>query len=87
MTEQTTTSEARTEFAEALGPLYAMWGDAEGHERMRVDLVEAGPAEAARQLAGAEALLEGLATGALDALGGVAGCLLTDAQRLAGRGR
>jgi hypothetical protein len=85
VTEQATFT--REDFAEELGPLFSLWRTEEGRECMRESLIEAGPAETARQLAQVEALLAGLATGATDAVGGLAGCLVTDARSRAAEGR
>jgi hypothetical protein len=67
VTEQTKASSAG--FVEDLGPLFEMWGDPDGRECLRADLIEAGPAEAAQQFRQTADLLEGLANNAEDFIG------------------
>jgi hypothetical protein len=79
VTEQTKTGEAREAFVEELGPLFNMWGDQDGRECMRADLIEAGPAEVAQQFRKTADLLEGLANNAEDFIGFGAARVLVDA--------
>jgi hypothetical protein len=81
VTEQTKTSGASAEaFADVVGPLFNMWGDGEGRECLRADLIEAGPAEMAEQFRRTASLLDGLAVQAEHFIGFGAARVLTDAR-------
>jgi hypothetical protein len=82
VTEQTRTGGAKA-FADVVGPLFNMWGDREGRECLRADLIEAGPAEMARQFRKTADLLEGLADHAEDFIGLGAARVLVDARWIA----
>jgi hypothetical protein len=81
VTEQTKTGGAG--FVEDLGPMFRMWGDGEGRECLRADLIEAGPEEMARQFRKTAQLLDGLAASAEYFIGFGAARLLTDARWVA----
>jgi hypothetical protein len=78
--EQQTKTGGAEAFADVVGPLFNMWGDGEGRECLRADLIEAGPAEMAQQFRKTAQLLDGLATYADDIIGFGAGRVLTDAR-------
>jgi hypothetical protein len=79
VTEQTKTGGAEA-FADVVGPMFNMWRGAEGRECLRADLIEAGPAEMARQFRKTAHLLDGLAVEADHFIGFGAARVLTDAR-------
>jgi hypothetical protein len=82
VTEQTKTGGAEA-FADIVGPMFNMWGDREGRECLRADLIEADPAEMAQQFRKTAQLLDGLAVQAEDFIGFGAARVLTDARWVA----
>ena len=84
MTEQTKPTNAEA-FADALGPMFEMWGDKDGRECLRADLIEAGPEEMAGQFRKTNEMLAGLGEHAEDFIGFGASRGLTDAKGFARR--
>jgi hypothetical protein len=86
VTEQTKPTNAEA-FADALGPMFEIWGYAEGRECLRADLVEAGPEEMADQFRKTAELLEGLGNHAEDFIGFGSSRIIVDARWIAERAR
>lgn len=86
MTEQTKLTNAEA-FADALGPMFGMWGHADGRECLCSDLSAWGAAEMEREFRHAVDLLDGLERMAEGTFGFGTYLILGDAKRHAERAR